>query len=93
MEFKVKKTAIPLLLTVMLGLAACGEKATLAVSDGIGPQPNLPQPNKTLIPTVHVLEAKGWPEDAIPIAASGFSVKAFAVALDHPRWQIGRAHV
>jgi glucose/arabinose dehydrogenase len=68
------------------GLAACGETSRLQVSDGTGPSPKLPEPNKTLFPTVNIAPAIGWPEGAKPVAASGTQVAAFAENLDHPRW-------
>ncbi|KPG94991.1 MULTISPECIES: sorbosone dehydrogenase family protein [unclassified Pseudomonas] len=68
------------------GLAACGESSSLQVSDGTGPSPKLPEPNKTLIPTVNIAPAIGWPEGAKPTAAAGTQVAAFAEGLDHPRW-------
>ena len=68
------------------GLAACGETSTLQVSDGTGPSPKLPEPNKTLIPTVNIAPAVGWAPGATPTAAPGTKVAAFAEDLDHPRW-------
>jgi glucose/arabinose dehydrogenase len=68
------------------GLAACGESSSLQVSDGTGPSPKLPEPNRTLIPTVNIAPAIGWPVGAKPTAASGTQVVAFAEGLDHPRW-------
>ena len=68
------------------GLAACGETSTLQVSDGTGPSPKLPEPNKTLIPTVNIAPAVGWAPGATPMAAPGTKVAAFAEDLDHPRW-------
>ncbi|MBV4484303.1 sorbosone dehydrogenase family protein [Pseudomonas sp. SWRI153] len=68
------------------GLAACGETSSLQVSDGTGPSPKLPEPNKTLIPTVNIAPAVGWPDGAKPTAAAGTQVAAFAEGLDHPRW-------
>ncbi|WP_445179231.1 PQQ-dependent sugar dehydrogenase [Pseudomonas sp. McL0111] len=68
------------------GLAACGESSSLQVSDGTGPSPKLPEPNKTLIPTVNIAPAIGWPEGGKPTAAAGTQVAAFAEGLDHPRW-------
>ena len=78
----------PLALVIVLagGLAACGETARLQVSDGTGPSPKLPEPNKTLVPTVNIAPAIGWPDGAKPIAATGTQVAAFAEGLDHPRW-------
>ncbi len=70
----------------LVGIASCGDKATLSVLQGSGPNPTLPEPNHTLIPTVNIAPATGWNNGATPIAASGLSVRAFAVGLDHPRW-------
>src|SRR5688572_11690044 len=67
-------------------LAACGEMATLPFSAGVGPDPQIPAPNKTLIPTVDIAPAKGWPDGAGPKAATGTAVAAFAKDLKHPRW-------
>ncbi|UVL36438.1 sorbosone dehydrogenase family protein [Pseudomonas sp. B21-041] len=68
------------------GLAACGESSSLQVSDGTGPSPKLPEPNKTLIPTVNIAPAIGWPDGGKPTAAAGTQVASFAEGLDHPRW-------
>ncbi|MFY0731338.1 PQQ-dependent sugar dehydrogenase [Pseudomonas sp. NFX15] len=78
----------PLILVIALsgGLAACGETSSLPVSDGTGPSPQLPAPDKTLIPTVNIAPAIGWPQGMKPIAATGTQVAAFAEDLDHPRW-------
>ena len=77
---------IALLLAITTGLTACGENARLQVTDGSGPSPQLPEPNKTLIPTVNIAPAIGWPEGGKPTAAPGTQVAAFASGLDHPRW-------
>jgi len=71
--------------TILL-LAACGDKSTLPQGADIGPQPELKAPNKTLIPTVNIAKATGWPAGVMPTAAAGLDVNAFATALDHPRW-------
>jgi len=73
-------------LASMLVLAGCGEVAQLPEAATMGPQPTLPAPKQTLIPTVHVAPAKGWPAGAAPTAAAGLEVKAYASGLDHPRW-------
>jgi len=70
--------------TLMLG--ACGEMATLPVSSGTGPTPTLPAEHHTLVPTVKIAPAKGWPPDVTPQTAPGTRVSAFARGLDHPRW-------
>ncbi len=66
--------------------AGCAEMATLPVAAGTGPQPTLPPPASTLIPTVHIAPARGWPAGAMPVPAPGYTVQAFASGLTHPRW-------
>jgi glucose/arabinose dehydrogenase len=67
-------------------LTACGETAKLPLASGIGADPKLPAPHKTLFPTVKVADAVGWPAGGKPVAAAGFTVSAYAAGLDHPRW-------
>ena len=62
------------------------ESATLTVAEGTGPAPELPAPKKTLMPTVNIASAVGWPEGEKPVAAKGLQVNAFATGLAHPRW-------
>lgn len=76
---------VTLLLSALL-LGGCSETAKLPVERGYGPTPALPEPNKTLLPTVHIAPAKGWPSGAKPQATPGLRVDAFATDLDHPRW-------
>src|SRR5687768_3310028 len=73
-------------LLTIVAVIGCGGSARLPVSAGIGPRPTLPSPDKSLIPTVNVVDAKGWPANATPVAAEGTTVNAFARGLDHPRW-------
>jgi len=75
-----------LLASFFLGIAGCGDKATLPVKAGVGPNPTLPPPHHALLPTVNVAPARGWPAGATPTAAAGLSVSAYAKSLDHPRW-------
>ena len=77
---------LPAILATGAFLAACADTARLPESAGIGPDPTLPEPSKSLIPTVKVAEAKGWPAGGKPVAASGLEVKAFATGFVHPRW-------
>lgn len=75
-----------LCLTAALVLAGCGETAKLRPEDGMGVNPQLPKPVKTLLPTVKVADATGWTIDQAPTPALGLRVTAFARNLAHPRW-------
>ena len=68
-----------------VGLAACNEQETAIAEQTYGAKPALPAPEKSLIPTVNVAKAVGWPAGGKPIAAPGMAVNAFATGLDHPR--------
>jgi glucose/arabinose dehydrogenase len=74
------------MLVSALTLSACGEMAKLPVEAGTGPQPTLPPPRSTLIPTVNIAPARGWSQGEMPLVAPGMRVEAFARGLDHPRW-------
>jgi glucose/arabinose dehydrogenase len=67
-------------------LWACGEQARLPDAADKGLRPTLPEPTRTLLPTVHIAPAVGWPQGGAPAAAAGLSVAAYANGLDHPRW-------
>jgi glucose/arabinose dehydrogenase len=83
---KVTLFVLPLAaLTAYLYVAGCSASPK-PVTAGMGARPELPAPKKSLIPTINVVTAKGWPQGAKPVAASGMAVTAFAGALDHPRW-------
>jgi glucose/arabinose dehydrogenase len=78
---------LALLAFPLLALAAgCGDTARLNIAQSTGPAPALPPPVRTLIPTVAVADATGWPAGAAPIAAEGLRVTPFAAGLAHPRW-------
>ena len=80
-----------LLLAISIGalalpLAACNEASNTTVAEQtFGPSPTLPAPQSSLIPTIDVAPATGWPQGGKPTAANGMAVNAFATGLDHPR--------
>ncbi|HEY7810357.1 MAG TPA: sorbosone dehydrogenase family protein [Allosphingosinicella sp.] len=87
-----KRSAIALSVAAVAALGAgtvyatWGEKAALTVAQGTGPNPTLPKPAKTLLPTMEVADATGWPAGAAPTPAAGLTVQRYAEGLDHPRW-------
>jgi glucose/arabinose dehydrogenase len=70
---------------VVIGLSGC-EHANVQEQALQGPTPTIVTPRQTLIPTVKVATAKGWPEGQAPQPAPGLAVNAFAKGLEHPRW-------
>ncbi|MDO9412821.1 MAG: sorbosone dehydrogenase family protein [Pseudolabrys sp.] len=69
-----------------LALAGCGDSSKLPEQASHGPNPTIPEPVTSLIPTLHVAKAVGWPEGVKPKPAAGMNVNAFASGFDHPRW-------
>lgn len=59
--------------------------ARLAEGQDVGREPVFTAPRPTMIPTVAVAEATGWPANAAPTPAQGLAVVRFADGLDHPR--------
>jgi glucose/arabinose dehydrogenase len=80
---------LALALVASLGGAVVACSTTSGSTDpwiGYGPNPDLPAPQKSLLPTVKIAEVKGWGAGEAPAAPAGFTVTRFAEGLDHPRW-------
>lgn len=73
-----------LTLTSLVG--GCGDSSQLPENASIGPNPTIPEPRKSIIPTVHIAWAKGWPANGKPKIEPGLAINAFAKDLQHPRW-------
>jgi glucose/arabinose dehydrogenase len=73
-------------IALVIALSGCSEMSRLPAGADTGPDPTLPPPKRTLIPTVQIAPAKGWPAGVTPKAAPGTRVAAFATGLQHPRW-------
>ena len=70
----------------LAGLSACAGAPADGPANPVGPNPALPPARSSLIPTVNIARAVGWPADGQPAAAAGLQVQALARGLDHPRW-------
>jgi glucose/arabinose dehydrogenase len=81
MKRTVKIICLALALSTIGGAALAQNYAV-----GYGPNPVLPAPEKTLLPTVNVAPADPWPKGTRPVPAAGLSVSAYASGLAHPRW-------
>jgi glucose/arabinose dehydrogenase len=73
-------------------LSACAQQAltqqtnAAGYAPGFGPNPVLPEPERSLIPTINVAKAEAWPAGSRPTPAAGLAATAYASGLDHPRW-------
>ncbi|WP_441374429.1 PQQ-dependent sugar dehydrogenase [Acinetobacter lwoffii] len=67
-------------------MTGCTMPSKSPINDSYGSQPHLPKPKSSLLPTVNIAPAKGWPEGKMPTPATGLKVQAFAKGLQHPRW-------
>ncbi len=66
--------------------ALLGGQKALPEEAGYGPDPQLPEPHASWIPTLKTAKAVGWQQGEMPVAAAGLKINAFATGLDHPRW-------
>lgn len=82
MRRKIRQMAM---IAAALMLAACGRGHPVP-SSSYGAHPVLPEPDKSLLPTVNFSTAEAWPAGAAPAAPRGFTVTRFAEGLAHPRW-------
>ena len=71
---------------LLLTMTGCAMPSKSPINDSYGSQPHLPKPKSSLLPTVNIAPAKGWPEGKMPTPATGLKVQAFAKGLRHPRW-------
>lgn len=80
------RAVLSFLVCSAFSIAGCGGAAGLPIRAGMGPDPRLPEPQRSVLPTVHIAPAVGWAAGTHPAAAPGLAVAAFATGLDHPRW-------
>lgn len=87
-KFRINQQRLSTLLISLsfIALLACSATAKTPVPLSVGVIPDLPAPQQSLIPTVNIATAVGWPANTTPIAATDLAVKSFARDLDHPRW-------
>ncbi|MGZ5202204.1 MAG: PQQ-dependent sugar dehydrogenase [Telluria sp.] len=71
------------LMLVFLGIGAAASAQQMPA--GFGPNPAMPAPEHSLIPTLQVAPAEPWPKGTHPLPAAGLAVSEYASGLDHPR--------
>lgn len=72
--------------SLVLTFSGCTASSQEPSTASYGSQPVLPKPQTSLVPTVNIAPAKGWPKGMMPRPAEGLKVQAYAQGLDHPRW-------
>ncbi len=74
------------IVTMSILMLLASSQVHAAEQPGVGPNPKLPEPQSSLLPTVNVAPATNWNDGGAPVAADGLAVSAFARGLEHPRW-------
>ncbi|HEU4810361.1 MAG TPA: sorbosone dehydrogenase family protein, partial [Sphingomicrobium sp.] len=69
----------------VLALAACGQNQQIDPESQFGPNPNLPDPHRGLLPQTHIPKVVGWKPGQAPTVPNGFKIQAFATDLSSPR--------
>jgi glucose/arabinose dehydrogenase len=77
---------LALLAISTLSLSCAQRPRAMPADDGFGPNPPLPPPRHSLIPTIDIAPARGWKAGERPTPGKDFAVARFAAGLDHPRW-------
>lgn len=85
-KFLIALAALLVIVAVTLFVLTRPDTARLDENAVTGRVPQLSKPRGETMPTVKVAKAVGWQGDAMPVAAQGLRVNAFARDLDHPRW-------
>jgi len=72
-------------LAACLALTACGASQNIDKSTQYGPDPNLPEPSRALLPRMNVAKVVGWANGETPTVPQGFHIEAMATGLSSPR--------
>ena len=68
--------------TIALVALGCASPSRSPIIESYGSEIQLPEPKSSLIPTVNIAPAKGWPVNAMPAPVAGLRVQAFARTLN-----------
>jgi len=85
-RYRGRASAAAIAAIALLAAQPCARAQGTQYPPGFGPDPVLPAPEKSLIPTVNIAPTLPWQPDQTPNAPPGFKVTAYARNLDHPRW-------
>jgi len=68
-----------------LTLVGCGSSQNIDKTTQYGPDPNLPEPSRALLPRMNVAKVIGWNGGETPTVPQGFHIEAIATGLSNPR--------
>ncbi|HSD17846.1 MAG TPA: sorbosone dehydrogenase family protein [Thermomonas sp.] len=71
---------------MLMSVPGCGGGEAGQTGAHAGSDPVLPPPQRSLIPTVDIAPATGWPAGVTPTPSPGLRLTRFASGLQHPRW-------
>lgn len=70
---------------LLMALGACSDSPDVQVSQQIGPDPVLPEPNPPLFVGMKLAEVVGWKDGETPSVPEGLTVTPYATDLANPR--------
>jgi len=79
------KTSFAASLIAVMALTGCGSSQNIDKASQYGPNPNLPEPSRALLPRMHVPKVIGWTNGETPTVPQGFRIEAIATGLSNPR--------
>jgi glucose/arabinose dehydrogenase len=72
-------------IAALLALGACSKSQDIDPESQFGPNPNLPEPTRGLLPNMHIPTVVGWGQGEAPTVPTGFKVQKMASDLNNPR--------
>ena len=79
------KTIASAAVAALFAVGACQGSLAFDKSTQYGPDPQLPEPSRGLLPNVHIVKVAGWDQGQAPTVPAGFHVEALATGLSNPR--------
>jgi glucose/arabinose dehydrogenase len=72
-------------IVAILALSGCGGDSNFDKSSQYGSSPQLPAPQRGLLPNMNIPKVIGWKQGETPTVPAGFHIEAFATGLANPR--------
>jgi len=79
------RTLVAAAACIALGACSSGGHDNFDKSTQYGPDPQLPEPSRALLPRMNVSKVVGWAQGETPTVPQGFKIEAIATGLSNPR--------